>query len=245
MNQESSSQSPTILVVDDDEDFLNSIDFTLRSSGINNVDCCQDSRYVMHLLEKKKYSLILLDLKMSPISGLELLPQIVERYPEIPVIVLTGRKEIETAVECMRYGAVDYLVKGFDISRLLKAVQGSLDFIGLENADDVLKEFDFSNENDTTDHSKALLKIDFLLRTGKAQLFIAKVAPIIENKQINRGNVGLFYALGKAYEKIENFGKAADVYRDIAKFNPIYPEIQEKLERIEKLKKDIIKVYHK
>jgi serine/threonine-protein kinase len=51
--------------------------------------------------------------------------------------------------------------------------------------------------------------------------------------------------MGQAFEKIEDFGKAAGVYRDIAKFNPEYPGIQKKIEKIERLKKDIIKIYHK
>ncbi len=229
-----------ILVVDDDKDFMEAIKHTLRSKGLANVHCCQDSRNVMPMLEKKKYSLILLDLKMSPISGLELLPQIVEKYPEIPVIVLSALTEVETVVNCMKYGAFDYLIKPFELSRLLRAIRESMDFINLEGEYNILKEFDFSDEKDVSEYSKALLKIDYLLLTGKAQLFIAKVAPIIENKQINRGNASLFYALGLAYEKIEDFCKAEGLYRKIKDFDPLYPGIQQKLEEVwDKIKRYI------
>lgn len=214
MNQKKSYESPPILVVDDDKDFLNSVEFILHSDEITNVECYEDGRDVMSLLERKKYSLILLDLVLPHVSGEELLQKIVAKYPEIPVIILTGENDVKTAVACMKFGALDYLVKPFESSRLLKAVRNSLD-------------------------------IDFLLRKGKAQLVIARVAPVIEGKRINKGNVDLFYALGQAYEKIEDFVKAADLYRDIAKFNPRYPGIQKKLKKIEKLKDDIIKIYHR
>lgn len=242
MNREKSSKSPPILIVDDNKNFLNSMEFFLHSKGLTNVDSCQDSREVMHLLEKKKYSLILLDLKMPHITGEELLPEIVERFPEIPVIILTGYKDTVKIVNCINYGAFDYVVK--DSDRLLKVVQDSLYFIHLEE-NDVLKEFDFSNEKDAPSHSKALLKIDFLSRTGRAPLVIAKFAPVIENKKIDKANVNLFFVMGKAYEKIKNFVKAEDIYRAVEQFDPVYPEIQKKLENIEKLKEDIIKIYHR
>jgi CheY-like chemotaxis protein len=221
-----------ILVVDDDKDFMEAIKHTLCSKGLINVHCCQDSRNVMPMLEKKKYSLILLDLKMSPISGLELLPQIVGKYPGIPIIVLSALTEVETVVNCMKYGAFDYLIKPFELSRLLKAIRDSMDFINLEGEYNIFREFDFSNEKDASEYSKVLLKIDYLLITGKAQLFITKAAPIIENKQINKGNVNLFYALGLAYEKIEEFCKAEGFYRKIKDLDPQYPGIQQKLEEV-------------
>lgn len=244
MNREKSSKSPPILIVDDDKNFLNSMETKLMSNGLKNVECCQDSREVIPLLEEKKYSVILLDLGMPYISGQELLPQIVEKFPGIPVIVLTGLSEVEAVAECIEYGAIDYLVKPIDQSRLLETIRDILDFINLET-NDVLKEFDFSSEKDAASHSKALLKIDFLVRTGKARLVVAKFAPVIEKKKIDKANVNLFFVMGQAYEKTKDFIKAEGIYRAIKKFDPGYPGIHKKLEKIEKVKKDIIKIYHK
>jgi ActR/RegA family two-component response regulator len=245
MNQEKSSKSSAILIVDDDEDFMNSLEFVLHANGLKNIECCKDSSKVMALLKKKKFSLILLDLIMKPISGLELLPKIVRKYPELPVIVLTGDNDIKTVVTCMKYGAFDYLPKPPDLPRLIKTVRDSLDFINLEKDSDILKEFDFSNEKDISDHSKAPFKIDYLLRTGKAQLVISRIAPLIENKHIDKSNVHLFYVMGQAFEKTEDYGKAAGIYNGIKEFNPAYPGIWEKIKKIEKLKKEIVKIYHK
>jgi DNA-binding NtrC family response regulator len=133
-----------VLVVDDDKNFLDSIEFSLLSNGITNLERCEDSRKVMPLLEKKKFSLILLDLIMPHISGKELLPLIVEQHPEIPVIVLTGVTEVETAVECMKHGASNYLTKPINTLRLLKTVQQTLDLMDVKKENILLKERLFS-----------------------------------------------------------------------------------------------------
>jgi CheY-like chemotaxis protein len=114
-----------VLVVDDDKNFLNSIEYILSSRGITNVECCQDSREVIPLLEKRKYSCILLDLKMEGITGEELLKKIAADYPEIPVIILTGINMVDIAVNCMRRGAVDYIVKPFDTDKLIETIRNA------------------------------------------------------------------------------------------------------------------------
>jgi DNA-binding NtrC family response regulator len=145
-----------VLLVDDEKDFLNSIEFSLRSNKITNVRCCQDSRDVMPLLEKSKFSLILLDILMPHISGSELLPQIVEEYPQIPVIMVTAVDKVETAVECMKYGAFDYLVKPIETSYLIKTVRHTLDFMDVEKENVLLKERFFS---DTLKNPRAFSEI--------------------------------------------------------------------------------------
>ena len=67
-----------VLVVDDEDDFLNSIQTTLKRKGITNVECCNKSTEVMPRLREKKYSLILLDIIMPGIRGDDLLPGIIK-----------------------------------------------------------------------------------------------------------------------------------------------------------------------
>jgi DNA-binding NtrC family response regulator len=116
-----------VLVVDDDKNFLNSIEYILSSKGITNVECCQDSLEVIPLLEKGKYSCILLDLKMEGITGEELLKKIYLDYPEIPVIILTGTNMVEKVVDCMKHGAIDYIVKPFDTEKLITTIKNALE----------------------------------------------------------------------------------------------------------------------
>jgi DNA-binding NtrC family response regulator len=125
-----------ILLVDDEVNILDSTKATLRLHGITNVECCRDSRQVMTLLKKKKFSVILLDILMPHINGNELLPGIVAEYPEIPVIMLTALDERKTAVECMKDGASDYLVKPTDTPDLLKVIREALALIYGETEND-------------------------------------------------------------------------------------------------------------
>jgi len=124
------SHYPTlpILIVDDETTLLNSFRRALTYGGMNNVILCQDSREVMGILSKKEISVILLDLLMPHVSGEELLENISEKYPEIPVIIITGVRDVEKAVECMRSNAYDYLVKPVDEDRIITAVKRAVEF---------------------------------------------------------------------------------------------------------------------
>ncbi len=117
-----------ILVVDDEEGILFSIDTTLQLAGITNVLTCSDSRQVMSIVQRRTPSVVLLDLNMPHVDGEAILDRIAVRYPEIPVIIITGRIDAETAVDCMKTGAFDYIVKPVDENRLLATVRKSLQF---------------------------------------------------------------------------------------------------------------------
>lgn len=115
-----------LLAVDDEKDFLKSLDFILKANGINNIECCQDSRKVIPRLKKKKFAVILLDLLMPDISGEELLPEIVGHYPEIPVIIITAHADTELARKCMKKGALNYLIKPFETKDLVRKIKDAL-----------------------------------------------------------------------------------------------------------------------
>lgn len=116
-----------VLIVDDEQNFLNSLDFELQSAGLNNVECCVDSREVLGKLRSKKYSVVLLDLLMPHITGDELLPQIVEEFPELPVIVVTAFIDNETIIHCLKNGAFDCHTKPINTRELIRTIQDTLD----------------------------------------------------------------------------------------------------------------------
>ncbi|WP_243367163.1 sigma-54-dependent transcriptional regulator [Fundidesulfovibrio soli] len=116
-----------ILLVDDEEQALQSYDLNLRYSGLTNTIRCSDPREVKNILRGQTVSLIMLDLCMPHLKGEELLAFIKDEFPEIPVIIVTGYNEVETAVRCMRAGSVDYLVKPVDRAHLLSAVRHALE----------------------------------------------------------------------------------------------------------------------
>ncbi|MCP4150114.1 MAG: response regulator [bacterium] len=112
-----------VLAVDDETDFLNSLNFTFRSNGINNILRCKDSREVLPLLDKNIFSLIILDLVMPYHSGIDFLAKITKNFPHIPVIVLTATQNNDTAEICIKNGAAAYLSKPIAIPELIKVVK--------------------------------------------------------------------------------------------------------------------------
>lgn len=139
MNQISASYPP-ILLVDDEPQILELTRMTLAGEGMQNIITMLDSRGVMPLLEKEKVSLIVLDLMMPNLPGTELLPNVTADYPSIPVIVMTAMDDVETAVDCLKAGAFDYLVKPVDPNRLISVVSKALRLNSLESEVSSLKE---------------------------------------------------------------------------------------------------------
>ncbi len=132
--------SDPILVIDDEEAILLSVDTILQLAGMNNVRTCSDSRQVMAIIEQRPPSVILLDLNMPHLNGEAILDQITQQYPSIPVIIITGRIDAETAVLCMKSGAFDYIVKPVDETRLLASVRKSLQYTEIHHEDPALQQ---------------------------------------------------------------------------------------------------------
>ena len=138
MNEKKNPQNP-ILIIDDELSILLAIDTTLQLAGFDNVITCQDSREVMDILKEQNIEVLLLDLNMPHVDGERLLDKINSEYPDIPIIIVTGAVDVETAVRCMKSGAFDYVVKPVEEGRLLSAVTRALDFIELKRENLALK----------------------------------------------------------------------------------------------------------
>jgi DNA-binding NtrC family response regulator len=137
-----------IMLIDDEEQALKSFEIVLRSASMNNFVSCHDSRDVMPLLQSRDVEVMLLDLRMPHISGEELLLQITSDYPEIPVIIVTGANDVETAVLCMQHGAFDYIVKPVEKSRLVAATRRAVEIRELQRENQLLKTHVLSNKLD-------------------------------------------------------------------------------------------------
>lgn len=128
MSQELYPLKP-VLLVDDEPPWLRSLSLTLReATGISNIIKCSDSREVLDLLRNTEVSLILLDLMMPYFSGQDLLTMITRDHPGVPVIILSGLNQVDTAVHCMHLGAFDYYVKTVEKERLITGVQRAFSF---------------------------------------------------------------------------------------------------------------------
>ena len=121
-----------VLVVDDEEAWLRGISMMLALNAGIEAERCSDSRQVMDLLARRRTRVVLLDLNMPHLSGEVLLPRIVEEHPDVPVIVVSGLNQVETAVECMKRGAFDFFVKTVEEERLVHGVRRALRFAELQ-----------------------------------------------------------------------------------------------------------------
>jgi two-component system response regulator FlrC len=111
----------TVLVVEDDAGLREALIDTLMLSGIDCVEAESAEAAVM-LLKQNKFSLVVSDVQMGSMSGLDLLRTIKLNYPDLPVLMMTAYATIDDAVEAMRLGAIDYMAKPFAPEVLLNMV---------------------------------------------------------------------------------------------------------------------------
>lgn len=135
-----------VLLVDDDPNVVDSFSAMLRSANIKQVVGLTDSRDVMQFLSEHVVNIIVLDLMMENISGKELLEMICKKYHHIPVLVITAMNDLKIAVECMKYGAFDYIVKPIDRNQLVTHVEKALEMCSLKLEISQLKHHLFTDE---------------------------------------------------------------------------------------------------
>ncbi len=145
-----------VMLVDDEVQALDSFEIALRSASMNQFIRCQDSRDVMPILSSQEIEVMLLDLRMPHVSGEALLPLIITDFPEIPVIIITGADDVETAVKCMKHGAFDYMVKPVEKSRLVGGVRRAVELRELQRENRLLKAHVLS---DKLEHPEAFSEI--------------------------------------------------------------------------------------
>ena len=117
----------SILLIDDEPMLLKASKLLLMSRGYPSVFTISDSCGVMGYLAEHEASVVVLDLFMPKLSGLDLLPQLVSEYPEVPVIVMTATDETDTAVECMKKGAFYFLVKPVEPEKLVATIRMAIE----------------------------------------------------------------------------------------------------------------------
>lgn len=120
-----------ILFVDDEERLRDTCRKLLSGRGYD-VTPAENGLVALEILATKKLDVILLDLKMPVMDGEEVLEIAAKEYPDIPVIIITGHGTIGTAVECMKKGAYDFIVKPFEVDQLLIAIERAVDKKKLE-----------------------------------------------------------------------------------------------------------------
>nr|WP_287411081.1 sigma-54 dependent transcriptional regulator [Pseudodesulfovibrio sp.] len=144
--------TPHVLIVDDEPASIDSFELILMAGGVGNIMRCDDSRRVLDILAEYPVDLMLLDLVMPHVTGEELLEQIKDAHPNVEVVIITGIDTVDSAVNCMRLGAFDYLVKPVDETRLMSTVTRALEMRRLKRENSSLRNGFLS---DALDHPEA------------------------------------------------------------------------------------------
>lgn len=127
-----------ILIIDDERSIRNTLKDILEFEK-HEVELAEDGKKGFELAKSQKFDLIFSDIKMPEIDGIELLPMLKESNEDVPVVMISAHGNIETAVECLKKGAFDFVEKPIDLNRLLITVRNALDKTTLVAETKVLK----------------------------------------------------------------------------------------------------------
>lgn len=114
----------SVLIVDDEEDLVLPLAERLAIRGLQ-ADVATNGTDALRRVEEDDFSVLVLDVKMPGIHGLELLTEIRQKRPELPIILFTGHGSVADAERGMLEGACDYLVKPIDIDRLIEKIRSA------------------------------------------------------------------------------------------------------------------------
>lgn len=157
-----------LLVIDDDRPIRNALREILEYEKFT-VEDAENGEEGLKKFQKNKFDLVLCDIKMPKMDGIEVLQKVMELNADVPVIMISGHGNIETAVEAIKLGAFDYIGKPLDLNRLLVTVKNALDRTELVEETKALKKKVYKSKlNDIIGESAAI---------GKVKEMIEKVAP--------------------------------------------------------------------
>jgi len=128
-----------ILVVDDDFSHLKMLKTIIKSWGYNTVEA-EDGTKAVELVRERPYDLIIMDIRMAEMSGIEALKQIKGYNPAIPILIMTAYSSVDSAVEALKSGAYDYLTKPLDFDVLKLTIERALEHSALKAENKYLKD---------------------------------------------------------------------------------------------------------
>jgi two-component system, NtrC family, response regulator HydG len=114
MSQGPSNRGPRVLVVDDDFPIGRAVERILRGANFEVVAFTSSDQALNYVRTNPQLDAVLSDLHLGPMTGLEMLKEMRDSWPTVPAVIMTGKGTIESAVQAMRYGVYDYLVKPFE-----------------------------------------------------------------------------------------------------------------------------------
>jgi len=204
-----------VLIVEDEKNIRLTLSLALEKLNLP-VDTANNGEEALQKLAAKSYALMLLDLRMPGIDGMEVLKRVPEIRPEVKVVIITAYGSIEAAVEAMKLGAMDFLQKPFEVEDVRKLVSSLLDQATRESHQG--REYD--------NYLEMALK-----RIGGGEFDAARVYAH-KAISIDSHRAEAFNLLGGLYEARSNRLEAEKSYRVALALSPSYKPAQKNLDRV-------------
>lgn len=171
-----SLKTSKILIVDDDPGHLTTLKTITKSWGYT-VETANDGVVAVDTVKSGPVDLILMDVRMTNMSGIEALGQIKDYNPSIPVIIMTAYSSVESAVEALKSGAYDYLIKPLDFEVLKLTIERASEHAGLKEENRALKEhlrsdYDIANIIGRSQPMKKLMDMMSMVAPSEATVLI-------------------------------------------------------------------------
>ncbi|HEY6161332.1 MAG TPA: sigma-54 dependent transcriptional regulator [Bacteroidia bacterium] len=152
---------PRILIIDDEKSIRKTLREILEYEDFK-VDEAADGAEGLAVMQKEKYDIILCDIKMPKVDGMEVLDKVIEGAADAPIVMISGHGNIETAVEAVKKGAYDFIAKPLDLNRLLVTIRNAMDKSKLVTETKVLKKrvsktFDMIGESKSIEQVKEMI----------------------------------------------------------------------------------------
>jgi len=128
-----------ILVVDDEKIALRNLEYIMKKEGYK-VTATMSGKKALCILREEEFDLVLTELKMEKVDGMEILENCKRLYPDTEVMMITAYATIPSAVEAMKKGAYDYIAKPFKLDEIKKIVRGAIEKVRLRKENAILKE---------------------------------------------------------------------------------------------------------
>ena len=134
-----------ILIIDDERSIRNSLKEILADEGYD-VDVAEDGQQGCDMVDKEKYSVIFCDIKMPGMDGIEVLDRFHAMGVDAAVVMISGHGDIDTAVECIKKGAFDFIQKPLDLNRILITIKNATEKVSLVKETRILKKKVYGQE---------------------------------------------------------------------------------------------------
>lgn len=181
---------PNIIAVDDDYAVRMAMDFMFKKWPEYNLILAEDSKDALSKLEEREYMMMFCDINMPLMSGLELLKIVMDKYPDLPVVMLTSETDIQNSITAFRYGAMDYLLKPPTVATIKGAIDKTVEFLEEQASKDAIDMGDFKQmvENFSPEEMG-------LTKSGSKNTEFTKLVNMLQEKLIHPGKVGRVHNL--------------------------------------------------